>query len=396
MTSNVIARKVAEDMARASWTREMFEKGLRLKAQYGADNVQDFSLGNPNGKPPEAFFEALAKVAGERRPELHRYMPNVGFDFARAAVARFLSAEYRIPLEGADVILTSGAAGGMSITLRTICDPGSEVMLLAPYFSEYLFYVEQVNGVPVGVPTDEHFQPDPAAIEAAITDRTRAIIVNSPNNPSGAVYTEETCRKLAEVLAHYDRPDRPIYLLVDDPYRRILYDIPWCPTPVHHYSRSIIVSSYSKDLSIPGERLGYVALPHDLPGREAVFNAMAMLNRTLGYVNASAFMQRVITHCAGALCDVEFYRNNRDLLCDALEEFGYDFLRPGGAFYVFPRSPTPDDGAFVDRLLEYKILAVPGKGFGRPGFIRLSFCVETQTIERALHGFRAAIKDALP
>ena len=392
MPKLAIAEKVAADMTSASWIREMFEKGRRMKAELGAENVQDFSLGNPNGAPPEEFFAALKATAAERRPELHRYMPNVGFDETRAAVARFIAAEYRLDVDAAAVVLTSGAAGGMNLVMQTICDPGDEVILLAPFFPEYKFYAEQANSRAVVVQTDEEFQPDPEAIEAAISERTRAIIVNTPNNPTGAVYTEESCRALAELLCRHDRDGRPIYLATDDPYRRIIYDLDWCPTPAKHYRRTIIVSSYSKDLSIPGERAGYVVIPKTVPDREMILSAMTMLNRTLGYVNLPAFMQRVIARCADALCDVGFYKQNRELLCSALLEYGYDLTMPGGALYTFPKTPIADDVEFVNTLMKYKILAVPGRGFGRPGHMRVSFCVDRETIQRALPGFKAAIE----
>ena len=393
MAKPVIAEKVARDMKSASWIREMFEKGRRLKAQLGAENVQDLTLGNPNAAPPEAFFAALRAVAAEHQPALHRYMPNVGFDQTRAAVAEFISKEYRLDVEANAVVLTSGAAGGMNVVMRTVCDPGDEVILLAPFFPEYRFHVEQANGKVVLVQTDGEFQPDLDAIEASITERTRAIIVNTPNNPSGAVYTEQKCKALGKLLRRHDRDDRPIYIATDDPYRRIIYDLDWCPTVARHYHRTILVSSYSKDLSIAGERAGYIAVPKTVPERETILGAMTMLNRTLGYVNMPAFMQRVIARCASALCDVRLYRQNRDLLCNALRDYGYELTMPGGALYVFPKTPADDDVEFVDVLMKHKVLTVPGRGFGRPGHIRISFCVDRETIERALPGFQAAIKE---
>lgn len=390
--SAAISAKVATDMQAASWIREMFEKGRRLKAELGADQVFDFSLGNPNASPPPAYFDAIHAVADEHVPALHRYMPNAGFDDTRAAIAEFLAAEYRLGIDAASVIVTSGAAGGMNVVLRSICNPGDEIITLAPFFPEYRFYIEQAGAAMVVVQTDADFQPDLAAIEAALTDRTKAIIINTPNNPSGAVYTEERCRELAALLARHDRPDRPVYVLCDDPYRRIIYDLDWCPTPAVHYPRTIIVSSYSKDVSIAGERLGYIAVPPDVPDKPLLMNALTMLNRTLGFVNAAAFMQRVVARCADALCDVRFYRENRDLLCDALTDCGYSLVVPRGALYAFPQTPLPDDTKFVDVLLEHRILAVPGRGFGRPGHMRVAFCVERATIERALPGFRAAIE----
>jgi aspartate aminotransferase len=391
--AGAIAEEVAADMSAASWIRQMFEQGQRMKAEFGAENVQDFSLGNPNAEPPEEFFAALRAVAAERQPALHRYMSNIGFEETRAAVAAFLSAEYGLEFGAGDVIMTSGAAGGMNVVLRAMCNPGDEVILLAPFFPEYRFYVQQANAKPVIVQTDEQFEPDLAAIAAALTERTRAIIINSPNNPSGAVYSEERCRALAELLRKHDGPQNPIYILLDDPYRRIIYELDRCPTPAKHYDRTIIVSSYSKDLSIAGERAGYIAVPPGVPDRGLVLGALAMLNRTLGFVNASAVMQRIIARCAGAMCDLRFYRENRALLCNALRDFGYELNVPAGALYAFPKTPDPDDAQFANVLLKHRILAVPGRGFGRPGYMRLAFCVDRQTIERALPGLQAAIKE---
>ncbi len=390
---HAIAEKVAADMQAASFIREMFEQGRRLRAEFGAEHVFDFSLGNPNASPPPAFFDAVQAVAAERNPALHRYMPNAGFDDTRAAVARFASREYRLEFDTASIILTSGAAGGMNVALHAVCNPGDEVIVLAPFFPEYRFYIEQAGSRMVLVQTDGEFQPDLAAIRAAITDRTKAIIINTPNNPSGTVYTDEKCRGLAELLQEHDRPDQPVYLLCDDPYRRIIYDLDWCPTPAHHYPRTILVSSYSKDLSIAGERAGYLAVPPAMPEKPVLLGALTMLNRTLGYVNAAAFMQRVLARCSDALCDVSFYRANRDLMCNALRDYGYDLIMPRGALYVFPRTPLEDDAAFVDLLLKHRVLAVPGRGFGRPGYMRLAFCVDRDTIERGLPGLKAAIEE---
>ncbi len=391
--SQAVARRVLADMGAASFIREMFEKGRRLKAELGEDNVFDFSLGNPNASPPPEFFMALQAVAAERQPALHRYMPNAGFEEARTAIARFVSREYRLEIEPGALVLTSGAAGGMNVVLRAICNPGDEVITLAPYFPEYRFHIEQAGATMVMVQTDAEFQPDIPALAAAVTGRTRAIIINNPNNPTGAVYTAEKCRALAELAACHDRPDRPLYLVCDDPYRRIIFDLAWCPTPVHNYPRTIVVSSYSKDLSIAGERAGYIAVPPALPDRAILLGALTMLNRTLGFVNAPAFMQRVLARCAEALCDVGFYRRNRDLLCGALREFGYELTTPGGALYAFPKTPIPDDAQFVDLLVKHHVLAVPGRGFGRPGYMRLSYCVDRRTIERGLPGLKAAIDE---
>lgn len=390
MARGEVAERVLEDVGRASWIRAMFEKGRALRARVGAERVCDFSLGNPDQVPPQAFFDSIEAVAQERAPALHRYMPNAGLDETRAAIAGFLSREYRVEIDAAGLLVTCGAAGGLNVVLRAICDPDDEVIILAPYFPEYRFYIQQAGARMLTVDTDEHCQPVLQRIRDAITPRTRAILVNSPNNPSGAVYGEEFCSQVAELLREFDRADRPLYLLTDDPYRRLIYDRDWCPTPVRHYARSVIISSYSKDMSIAGERIGYVALPRALPGREVVMSAVTMLNRTLGFVNAPAFMQRVVARCADALCDVSAYKRKREMLCDVLRGAGYEFAVPGGGMFVFPKTPIADDALFVDKLLEQYILAVPGRGFGRAGYMRLSFAVEPDVIERSAAGFRAA------
>ncbi len=388
-----ISEKVAKDMHSASWVRAMFEKGRKLREQFGSANVHDFSLGNPNAAPPTAFSEALAACVRDDDPALHRYMPNAGFDDARAAVADLLNHEYGLDFAGAGVILTSGAAGAMSIALRAILDPADEVLVLAPYFPEYRFYIEHAQGRMVVVETRGDLQPDLSAIESAITPRTRAIIVNSPNNPSGVVYHQDACGALAALVKRFDTPDTPIYLVCDDIYRRLVFDPPRAPAVATLYPRSLICSSFSKDLSIPGERMGYLAPHPDLPERESFLAAATMLNRTMGFVNAPALVQRVIARCARSLCDVQFYRRNRDLLCDALRSFGYELTMPGGAFYAFPRTPIPDDVAFTELLLRRRVLCVPGRGFGRAGYMRVAFCVEPRTIEAALPAFRDVLGD---
>jgi len=394
VSRRAIAAKVAADMQSASWVREMFERGRRLKAQLGEENVFDFSLGNPNAAPPPEFFDALRAVACEQRPELHGYMSNAGFEETRAAVARFVSREYGLELDGAAVVMTVGAAGGLNVALRAICDPGDEIIVLAPYFPEYRFYIEQAGARMVVVQTDAQFQPDIAAIQAALSAHTRGLIVNSPNNPSGAVYAESCCRELAAVLQRHDRPDRPLYVLLDDPYRRLVYEGAPPASLASCYPRSVLISSFSKDVSLAGERIGYIAVPAGVPDRQLLLGAMTILNRTLGFVNAPALMQRVIARCVGAACDFSFYRRNRDLLCRVLRHAGYELIVPGGSMFVFPRTPIDDDVAFVQRLLEQRILTVPGTGFGRPGHMRVSFAVAPHVIERAAPGFQAAFRAA--
>ena len=393
MPEDGIARQIAERLQGASWIREMFERGLRLKQQLGADQVFDFSLGNPSNPPPDSFFEALQQVANDRDPEKHRYMPNAGFPEARQAIASYVRDEYAYPIADDGVILTSGAAGGLNVALNTVCEPGDEVIVLAPFFPEYRFYIEQAGAKLVLVDTDEAFQPDPQALASAITARTRVVMLNSPNNPTGVVYTPEKLRALTDALEARDSDSNPIYLLQDDPYRRVVFDGEKPAAPGSWYPRTILVSSFSKDVSIAGERAGFIAVADALPNRKRVLEGLTMLNRTLGFVNMNATTQRVLAHCAGALSDVDAYRRNRDLMCGALTKLGYELTRPGGAMFVFPKTPIPDEIEFIEILSRYNILAVPGRGFGRAGHIRLSFAVDPKVIERSLPGFEKALAD---
>ena len=391
MSSPVIAQRVAEDMQASSWIREMFEKGRVMMAELGEDQIFDFSLGNPNAAPPDAFFSALSVIAQEHKPELHRYMPNAGLLACRNAVAQMLNDTYGLAFSAEGIVMSSGAAGATNVTLKAILNPGDEVIVLAPFFPEYRFYIQHAQGKMVLVDTTADFQLDLNAIAAAITPRTKALLINTPNNPTGVVYRTEDLQQLGKLLAEKDSPERPIYLLCDDVYHRLAFDVTNCPAPASHYPRSIVLSSYSKDISIPGERLGYIAVHPDLPEQRIVLAAMTTLNRTLGFVNAPGLVQRIIARCRDALCNVQFYRDNCDLLCNALSDYGYELARPNGALYAFPKTPIPDDAAFVEQLLEQRILAVPGRGFGRAGHMRLCFCVARKTIEGALPGFKAAI-----
>lgn len=372
----------------------MFEVGLRMKQELGAENVFDFSLGNPNAAPPPEFFDAMRTCAAVSDPVQHRYMSNAGFEKTRTVIADLLNDGYELKFDRDSVLVTSGTAGAMNAVLRTLLDSGDEVIVLVPYFVEYRFYIQHAQGRMVLVETDRDCFPDIDAIEAAITPRTRAVVVNTPNNPAGVVYSEQHCRDLGRMLARHDSAERPIYLICDDVYRRIVYDTDRCPAPAEHYPRSVIVSSFSKDLSIAGERIGYIAVGPRVAERDTLLSALVMINRTLGFVNAPAFMQRVVAETLPALCDIAFYRRNRDLLAAALRDYGYVFPKPAGALYIFPQSPLEDDRRFVEILKEQRILAVPGRGFGRPGAFRLSYAVDQATIEGSLPGFKKAMRNA--
>lgn len=389
----MISAKINQTLKKASWIRKMFEEGAMLKAEHGAENVFDFSLGNPNVPPPDAFGECLIDRANNQRPGDHAYMPNTGYASTREAVARFVSAEQAVSLSAGDVIMTCGAAGALNVILKALLDPDDEVIVPAPYFVEYGFYAENHGGVLVTVPTAEDFTLDLDAIAGAVTGKTKVVLINSPNNPSGQVYSEESLRRLGELLGRMsEKIGRTIYLVSDEPYRKIIFDGLSVPSVFPVYPNSIMATSYSKDLSIPGERIGFLAVNPEATYRDDLLAGMALTNRTLGYVNAPAFMQRVVEPLQGACVDTGVYEAKRDLLCDRLAACGYEFVRPKGAFYLFPKSPVTDDVAFVKALQEALILTVPGRGFGAPGFFRIAFCVADQTIEKAMPGFERVRK----
>jgi aspartate aminotransferase len=366
----------------------MFEEGAELKARVGADQVYDFTLGNPDLEPPEAVKTALLEVVREEGPGLHSYMPNAGFLTTRRAVAEHLRDMHHLPFGPDDVIMTCGAAGALNVILKALLDPWEEVIILAPFFPEYLFYIENHGGMARVVETDSQFLPVVAAVAAAINDHTRAVILNSPNNPTGQVYDGALLRSLGEVLAKGSaRFGRPIYLINDEPYRRLVYDGLSLPSIFQAYPETLVATSFSKDLSLPGERIGYVALNPGAQGRGEMMGAMILANRILGYVNAPALMQRVVATLTETTVDITPYVRRRELFCRILAKIGYDFIKPKGAFYLFPKSPLPDDVAFVQELKQENILAVPGRGFGRPGYFRLAFCVPESTIASAAPGF---------
>jgi aspartate aminotransferase len=383
-----VARKIAESSAQGSWIRRMFEEGMRLKGLYGADEVCDLSIGNPNVEPPQAFHDVVNELLLEPTPGLHGYMPNAGYPEVRQALARCLSEEQGVEVPAGNVLMTVGAAGGLNVALKTILDPGDEVIFTRPYFVEYGFYVDNFQGVPKPVPASADFDLDVSAIEAAIGERTRAVLINSPNNPTGRVYPHETLAALGELLAAKSRSlGRTVYLLSDEPYRRIVYDGTIVPPVFQVYENSIIVSSYSKELSLAGERIGYLAAHPALEGVEMLMQGMCFATRVLGFVNAPALMQRAVGRLHGATVDMRTYERNRAVLLQGLAAAGYEVPLAQGGFYLFPRSPLSDDVAFANEMAEQRVLVVPGVGFGEQGHFRLSYCVAPDVVDRALPAF---------
>jgi aspartate aminotransferase len=386
-----VSNAVRELMQGSSWIRRMFEEGLRLKARYGADKVADLSLGNPVLEPPQALTDRLKALVQEPTEGTHRYMPNAGYPSTRAAVARHLARCTEVAYRPEDVVMTVGAGGGLNVLLKALLDPGDEVILLSPYFVEYRFYVTNHGGREVLVETDEEFRPHADRIAAAITPRTRAVLLNSPNNPTGVVYSQGDLEELAEALGDASaRHGRPIYLVSDEPYRALAFDgcnVPW---PVRHYRDTIHVTSFSKDLGIPGERIGYLAVNPASEGAAELVSACTFTTRILGFVNAPALQQRLVEGLLDAQVDVAAYARKRGILLEALRSSGYEVVTPQGAFYMFPRVPRKDgdDLAFVRRCVEERLLVVPGTGFGRAGHFRISYAVTDREAEMGAEALR--------
>jgi len=383
-----ISRQIKGSIDQSSWIRKMFEEGVRLKKRDGDRNVFDFSLGNPDLEPPALFSELLQKAVNDTAAGRHGYMPNAGYPETREAVAGYLSAEHQVSMSMNEVVMTCGAGGALNVVLKTLLEPGDEVIISVPYFVEYLFYVGNHGGRSVPVKTGKDFSLDLPGIASAISSRTKCLILNSPHNPTGRIYDRESVSGLGELLERKSKElGTIIYLISDEPYGKIVYDGKRVPSVYQAYRQSIICSSYSKELSIPGERIGYVAVNPKAEPLCDLTEGLVFCNRTLGFVNAPALMQRVVKHLQGVCVDVDAYRRRRDLLCHNLASFGYRFVKPEGAFYLFPETPI-DDVAFVRALQEKNILTVPGRGFGAPGFFRIAYCVEEDVIERSLEGFR--------
>jgi aspartate aminotransferase len=387
-----VAKKIQDAIERSSWIRKMFEEGARRKAQFGDDRVFDFSLGNPNLEPPDKFKEILGTLLNDSSPGQHAYMPNAGYTETRQAVADYLSRHNPISLSHEDVIMTVGAGGALNVILKTVLDPGDEVIIPKPYFVEYDFYLDNHLGVPRVVNTTPDFSLDIEAIGKAVNENTKAVLINSPNNPTGKVYTEAELDQLGRLLDDYNRKfGRPIYLISDEPYRKIVYEGVKVPSIFKIYRESFVGTSFSKDLSIPGERIGYIAVNSDISDKN-IIDGLVLSNRILGYVNAPALMQRVVSYLLDVSVEISLYQKKRDLLCEGLASFGYEYVKPEGAFYLFPKSPIEDDAEFVTALQEENILTVPGRGFGGPGHFRIAYCVSDMVIEKSMPGFERAIR----
>lgn len=375
--------------AESSIIREIFSYGLERKAQIGADKVFDYSLGNPSVPAPAAVRASIERSLALPSDELHGYTPAPGLPEARRAVAESLNRRFGTSYGMGDVFMTVGAAASVSMCVHALANPGEEVIVIAPYFPEYAVWIEKAGAVCVEVLADQTtFQIDPAAVEAAITPRTAAIIIDSPNNPTGAVYTRETLESLAAVLEEANAGrEQPIFLISDEPYREIVYgaEVPWVPSI---YEDTVVCYSYSKSLSLPGERVGWVLVPNTCPLAARVMPAVAGAARTLGFVCAPSLFQRVVADCVDEPSDVEAYARNRELLTSALSEYGYTYVEPDGAFYLWVKALEPDAGAFCERARAHELLAVPSDSFGVPGWFRLGYCIDREVIERSLPAWK--------
>lgn len=380
-----ISPKIKAFINEASWIRRMFEEGEKLRAVYGPDRVFDFTLGNPEVEPPAAFKEALQKLAANPVPGMHRYMSNAGYEETRAAIAETLAQDTGLPFKARHIIMTVGAAGALNVVLKAILEPGDEVIVFTPYFVEYGFYVDNHGGVLKKVPTKPGFLPDAEALEKAITPRTRAVLINSPNNPTGVVYSEGCLAEICRVIGQKEKElGRVIYLISDEPYAKLVYDGAKNPCVFHFTRHSVVVTSHSKDLALPGERIGYIAVHPEMEEADLLIEGLVFCNRILGFVNAPALMQRLVAGLQRERVDVEGYKEKRDLLYHHLVSLGFEVVKPQGAFYLFPKSPLPDDVEFVRLAQKHLLLVVPGRGFGQPGYFRISYCVRKEVILNSL------------
>jgi len=386
-----VSRKISEFMEQGSWIRKMFEEGIVLKQQFGEANVFDLSLGNPIMEPPQEFFDALSHIAKEPVSGMHRYMPNAGLQSTRAAVAQELCSETGLEFDAQDILMTVGAGGALNVIMKTLLDPDDEVVIFAPYFVEYFFYADNHGAKCTVVPCNDRFVPDLKALGSVITPKTRMVLTSSPNNPSGVVYDPQLLSAIGEVINLKESEyGSEIFLVSDEPYRKILFDGMEYPHIYRFHPRSIVATSHSKDLALPGERIGFIAVNPDCNDKDELIDGLTFCNRTLGFVNAPALMQHLVARLQSVTIDVSKYQSQRDFLYDGLTAIGYNIVKPGGAFYMFPKAPIENDVVFVDELRKHQVLVVPGSGFGMPGYFRVSYCVTDDTLAGALNGFQAA------
>lgn len=392
----MIAEQMREQVKNSSVIRAMFEEGKRLAEIYGSENVFDFSLGNPNVALPEAVKEAILEIINsEEAMNIHGYMNNSGYEEVRRAIANSINQKFGTDFTQDNIVMTVGAAGGLNVIFKTLLNPEDEVITFAPFFGEYRNYVSNYQAKLLTVsPNTLDFQPHLEEFQDKISPKTKAVIINSPNNPTGVIYSEATIIKLASILrAKQKEFNSHIYLISDEPYRELAYDNIEVPYLTKYYENTIVAYSFSKSLSLPGERIGYLLIPPSVSDYENVLAASNIATRILGFVNAPSLFQRVIARCLEAKVDIDTYNRNRELLYQSLLSFGYECIKPQGAFYLFVKTPIEDDLEFCQRAKQKKILLVPGTSFGCPGYVRIAYCVAYQTIEKALPGFKELINE---
>ena len=387
-----ISKKMSDFLEQGSWIRRMFEDGIELKKKYGPENVFDLSLGNPIFSPTDVLYDEMKSLINNPDKSAHRYMPNAGLDETRKKVAEFLSATTNHNFNLNNILMTGGAGGALNVALKSILDPGDEVIFFTPFFPEYFFYTDNHSGVSKIIDSDDNFIPDLKSLDSNINSKTKAVIINSPNNPSGIVYDDDFYKQFSEILKkHETLLNREIFVISDEPYRRIIFDDLDCPNILDFHDNTIVASSFSKDLAIPGERIGYLGISPNIKNTEILMDGLVFANRVLGFVNAPAFMQRAISNILFNTVNIEEYLLRRNFLCDELGKLGYEFIIPKGAFYLFPKSPLDDDISFTKLLKENNVLLVPGSGFGKKGYFRISFCVDWDSIKGSISGFEKAI-----
>ena len=383
-----ISHSIREIMQKGSWIRQMFEEGSRLKALHGSENVFDFSLGNPIIEPPQEVHIELLNLINKPQSGMHRYMPNKGFPETCEYVANIMRHETGYAFAREDIVMCVGAGGGLNVVFKALLEPGDEVLTLAPFFVEYSAYARNHGGLLTTANTNSEFQPDLSSVEEKMNEKTKIVLINSPNNPTGTVYSQQTLDALGQLMFAKEKEfGHPIYLVSDDIYRYLVFDGLTNSNAFLSYKNSILVNSHSKDLGLPGERIGYIAVHPEISERQELREALVFCNRILGFVNAPAMMQKVLPRLGNARVDVLVYQKLRDKFLSMLKELGFEAVKPQGAFYIFPKSPDPDDVSFVKRAQQENILLVPGSGFGGPGHFRISLCCDPDTIDNSYPGF---------
>ncbi len=381
----MISKYINQAMEQSSWIRRMFEVGREMKINYGAENVYDLSLGNPILEPPPEFFRVFQKIANNTSSGKHRYMSNAGFEDVREKVALYLRQKNLLNAEMKHIIMSCGAGGAINVILKTILDPGDEVIIMAPYFSEYIFYIHNQQGKVVVAETDEQFNLDLEELDRKITTRTKAIIINSPHNPTGRIYDKKILMGLVMLIKDRQKKyQKDIYVISDEPYREIIFDGKKANSIVSLHENSFMAYSWSKSLAVPGDRIGYIAVNPAMNEVNKIIDGLIFSTRILGFINATAVMQLAVGELLHATVKVNYYETKRDYIYKNLSAAGYDVVKPEGTFYVFPRAPEGDDLAFIQKAKEKRVLIVPGQGFGRAGYFRISFCVDDRTITRGI------------